>query len=129
MIMPRNRLPGARNRARAARKTPSVAEDIAWTFLRNQKLGFRFKREHPLLNYRLDFYCHEALLAVEFDGEQHDAAKDTKRDEELAALGIAVFRIPNRSFFQVDVHEQPQDWLRSLQMECEKRSGRKAFAD
>ena len=55
-----------------------------WSIVRDSKLGFKFKREHPIDRYRLDFYCHEAMLAVELDGEQHNPAKDVERDAILA---------------------------------------------
>src|SRR5687768_2134433 len=83
-----NRSPQARNRARQARKNPSVAEDIVWELLRNRRMGFKFRREYSVLGYRIDFYCAAARLGVEFDGEQHDPDRDAIRDGELAKLGI-----------------------------------------
>ncbi len=125
--MPRNRSESAKLAARSARRNPSVAEAIAWKFLQASQLGFKFKREHPLLGYRLDFYCHEARLGIEFDGEQHISERDDVRDERLAEVGVAIFRIPNRSFFMVDSANMPTDWLRLVQEECVKRTGRAAF--
>src|ERR1700722_5798744 len=100
--MPRNRTPVARDMARAARRDPSVAEDILWSWLRNSKLGFKFRREHPVSQYRLDFFCREAMLAVEMDGEQHDPVRDAARDSALAKLGILTHRVENRKFFGLD---------------------------
>lgn len=68
---PRNRSESATQLARKARASPSVAEESAWKFLRNQGLGFKFRREYSVGPYRLDFYCPEAKLTVEFDGDQH----------------------------------------------------------
>jgi very-short-patch-repair endonuclease len=122
-----NRSKPAIQRAKSARQSPSVAEEIVWHLLRNGRLGFKFRREHPVLQYRLDFFCAEARLAVEFDGEQHDAGRDAKRDGELAKLGIEVLRIPNRSFFMLD-REPPIDHFRQILLRCEERTGRKGIA-
>jgi len=87
-------------------------------FLRGQRLGFKFRREYAVEAYRLDFYGPEARLAIEFDGEQHDADRDRIRDARLKELGIEVMRIPNRQFFMLD--ERPfQDVFREIQKRCE----------
>ena len=125
-IVPRpqpNRSKTAIRAARRARQSPSVAEAIVWTFLRNGRLGFKFRREYPVLNYRLDFYCAEARLAVEFDGEQHDPVRDAVRDSRLAEIGIEVLRIPNRSFFMLD-EGPPVDTFKVILKRCEERTGR-----
>ena len=105
LTVPRNRSEKARDTARAARKNPSVAEAVMWKFLRNRQLEFKFRREHPIANYRLDFFCAEAMLAIEMNGEQHDPERDSRRDAELAKLGIEVFRVRNTEFFGID--EEP----------------------
>ena len=117
---PSNRTKQARNAARSARKTPSVAEVRFWKELRARNLRFKFRREHPMLQYRLDFYCPEVRLAVELDGEQHDPTRDALRDEALAALGIEVYRIPNRVYFSLD---GPcfTDFLDEIVKRCEER--------
>ncbi|CAN5441061.1 hypothetical protein BH11ARM2_BH11ARM2_23370 [soil metagenome] len=118
----------ARDRAREARQNASVAEEIVWKALRNSRIGFKFRREHEVDRYRLDFYCREAMLAVEMDGEQHDPERDALRDEALAKLGLRTYRIPNRRFFMLD--ESPyKDEIGAIQRLCEERSGRKAFPD
>lgn len=124
--MPINRSTKATAQARAARKRPSVAEKIMWSIVRDSKLGFKFKREHPIDRYRLDFYCHEAMLAVELDGEQHNPAKDAERDAILAEYGILVFRIPNVQFFNL-TEEQAPDFVAELIQICETRANRKAL--
>ena len=113
--------------ARDARQNSSVAEQIAWKLLRRNQLGFSFKREFPVGNYRLDFYCAEAKLAIEFDGEQHDPKRDAIRDAYLAQFGILVFRIPNREFFQIEGEGKMKNHFRDVVQLCEQRSGRKAF--
>jgi len=56
----------------------------------------RFRRQQPAGPYVLDFYCHEARLCVEIDGQSHDfrAALDQQRDQWLASEGVRTLRIP-----------------------------------
>ena len=122
-----NRSKPAIQRARTARKNPSVAEEIVWGLLRNSRMGFKFRREFPILQYRVDFFCAEARLALEFDGEQHDPGRDAVRDQALGELGIEVLRIPNRTFFMLD-RDTSLDPLREILAMCEERSGRKGIA-
>jgi len=58
--------------------------------------GLKFRRQHPVGSYVLDFYCVEARLAVEVDGQQHlDCGDhDSRRDRWLATRDIGVIRIP-----------------------------------
>ena len=97
-----------------------------WEQLRGGRQGFKFRREHPIDIYRLDFFCPEAMLNVEMDGEQHDAMRDAKRDSVLAELGILTFRVPNREFFGLDKPEYV-DVVDQIRCICEERTGRSAF--
>jgi len=87
-------------RARTLRKKSSWAEKLLWRMLRNERFsGYKFRRQHPLGPYTLDFYCAEARLVVETDGFQHgypaQQKHDAKRDAFLASHGIVVKRIWN----------------------------------
>jgi len=87
-------------RARTMRKHPTDAEARLWYFLRNRQLGgVKFRRQHPVGRYILDFYCHERRLGIELDGGQHAEARrakyDVRREDELAEEGINVIRIWN----------------------------------
>ena len=87
------------NRAKALRKTMSLPEVLLWRELRGQALGgLRFRRQRPVGPYILDFYCAEARLAVEVDGQGHQfeaqAAHDLRRDQWLARNGVCVLRLP-----------------------------------
>jgi len=69
-----------------------------WTVLRRKALaGFRFRRQHPMGPFILDFYCPAASLAIEVDGEAHgfddQARRDAGRDRWLAEHGVATLRI------------------------------------
>ena len=81
--------------AREQRRAPSRAEEILWGLIRGKRLGVKFRRQHSISSFVLDFYCDEAKLAVEVDGPAHErqARYDAWRDEELLRLGIRTVRI------------------------------------
>jgi very-short-patch-repair endonuclease len=83
--------------ARKLRNNSTYAEVLLWNQLKNKKLkGYDFHRQKPILNYILDFFCHELYLAIEVDGITHDneiqQAKDKVRQLEIEALGIKFLR-------------------------------------
>jgi very-short-patch-repair endonuclease len=89
-----------RNRARALRKSMSEPEVMLWSRLRGGG-GCehpRFRRQHPIENIIVDFYCPAARLAVEVDGSTHwseeTLARDAARDRWLEARDIVTLRIP-----------------------------------
>jgi very-short-patch-repair endonuclease len=84
--------------ARELRRNQTDAESLVWRLLRNRQLkNSKFRRQHPVGKYILDFYCAEHGLAVELDGGQHDSSRahDTVRDAWLASQGIRVLRFWN----------------------------------
>ncbi|MGE5500769.1 MAG: endonuclease domain-containing protein [Ignavibacteriales bacterium] len=89
------------DRAKRLRRTMTRPEIKLWLCLRRQQLdGLKFRRQHPLGPWILDFYCDEAKLAVEVDGEGHinDAryAQDQRRTAWLADKGVRVVRFSAR---------------------------------
>ena len=89
---------GAVSRARVMRQALTPPEARLWVRLRREGLGgLRFRRQHPVGPYVLDFYCPAARLAVEVDGESHAlpgrAAHDARRTAWLAGQGVAVIRV------------------------------------
>jgi len=90
------------DRARDLRRSMSPPEVVLWQALRDKRLrGLKFRRQHPVEPYTLDFFCPAASLAVEIDGAGHDDPKrmsrDAQRDEFLLAQGIRTVRIPARA--------------------------------
>jgi len=86
--------------ARELRKRATDAEQLLWSLLRDrQLLDYKFRRQHPLGSYILDFYCHEAKLAIELDGGQHAEAAQSLHDEKRGAWltdqGVTVLRFWN----------------------------------
>ena len=64
---------GSVSRARILRRALTPPEARLWVHLRRRALdGLKFRRQHPAGVYVLDFYCAEAMLAVEVDGESHE---------------------------------------------------------
>jgi len=85
-------------KARKLRQDSTFPESLLWSHLRSGKLaGTKFRRQHPLPPYVLDFYCHAANLAIELDGLSHvsSGAKDDRRTREIEAKGIRVIRFSN----------------------------------
>jgi len=86
--------------ARELRKSQTEAEKILWEALRSRKCyGLKFRRQHPVTRFILDFYCHEYLLGIEVDGSIHKieevAEYDKNRQAEIENLGITVLRFAN----------------------------------
>jgi len=85
-------------RARSLRRRLTPPEARLWVALRRRALDWRFRRQHPIGPYVLDFYCDRARLAVEVDGAMHgigDAPeRDARRDAWLAERGVRTLRLP-----------------------------------
>jgi ATP-dependent helicase HrpA/adenine-specific DNA-methyltransferase len=65
------------------RKKETWAEKLVWSWLRNRRFtGYKFRRQHPLGVYSLDFFCEEARLNVELDGGQHGFPDQRRHDRE-----------------------------------------------
>lgn len=88
----------AYKKARHLRRELSLPEKLLWVRLRGADI--RFRRQHPIGAYVLDFYCASAKLAIEVDGAAHDFGNRPQRDEArtdwLKQQGIEVLRIPAR---------------------------------
>jgi very-short-patch-repair endonuclease len=84
--------------ARQLRRTMSLPEVLLWQRLRGSRTGAKFRRQHPIGPYIVDFYCSEAGLIIEVDGEAHDRGERPGRDGARAAFlaenGYRVVRVP-----------------------------------
>ena len=84
--------------ARAMRALPTAAEAVLWSALRGRWFGgWKFRRQHVIAGYIVDFYCAQLWLAVEVDGAVHQGRRvdDRERDDHLATLGVRVVRLLN----------------------------------
>jgi len=87
--------------ARQLRRNQTEAESLLWRHLRNRNLGYKFRRQHPMPPYTLDFFCQDAAMVIELDGGQHaDSERDRRRDEWLAERGLRVLRFWNHEVLQ-----------------------------
>lgn len=86
--------------AKTMRHNATDAENLMWQLLRAKRfMNLKFRRQHVIKPYIVDFYCHELGLVVELDGSQHgtDDGKeyDAERTKFLEALGLKVVRYWN----------------------------------
>ncbi len=83
--------------ARQLRKNSTLPEILIWQNIKQRAYGVQFHRQVPMLNYIVDFYCHEIGLVIEIDGATHDHSflYDAKRQGELEAYGVTFLRFSN----------------------------------
>lgn len=86
--------------AKSMRHTATDAENLIWQLLRNNRfMNLKFRRQHVIKPYIVDFYCHEVGLVIELDGGQHGTDEaieyDAERTKFLEALGLTVVRYWN----------------------------------
>ena len=90
------------------RRTMTLPELILWKRLRNRSVfKFKFRRQHPIDKFIVDFYCHELKLVIEIDGEIHEndiyKAYDLIRTDELNKYGLKIIRFSNNQIlFEID---------------------------
>jgi very-short-patch-repair endonuclease len=84
------------------RKNMTIPEKVLWEKLKDRKLfNTKFRRQHPVSFFIVDFYCHEHKLVIEVDGEIHETNRDYDlgRTAELNKFGIKVLRFTNDEVF------------------------------
>ncbi|MCC7355220.1 MAG: DUF559 domain-containing protein [Anaerolineae bacterium] len=105
-------------RARELRRPQTPAESRLWARLRNGQLGgFKFRRQHPLGRFIVDFCCVACRLVVEIDGDSHSeqVAYDAARTERIRENGYRVIRFSNR-----DIEHRLAAVLEVILAECRK---------
>lgn len=100
-----NNLNYLKSNRKQLRNNLTPAEASLWKLLQGKKLGARkFRRQHSVGNYILDFYCPSEKLAIELDGAGHYTEEGIKKDEVrttfLNAFGIKVIRFENKLIFE-----------------------------
>ena len=91
--------------ARKLRRSQTDAEKLLWAVLRNRRLlGLKFRRQHSIGPYVLDFYCHERKVCIELDGGQHYENEGIQHDERrkafLEAQGLRILRFSNMDILE-----------------------------
>ncbi len=84
------------------RKTPTLAETFLWQKIRKRVFNVQFHRQVPMLDYIVDFYCHEIGLAIEVDGKihEHKYFYDARRQGRLEKEGVIFLRFTNEEIKQ-----------------------------
>ena len=104
--------------ARQMRREPTKAEKLMWSKLRNRQLGdYKFRRQHLIGNYIVDFYCAETHLIVEVDGESHAFQEEYDRERTgwLEEQGYHMFRFAN-----LDVLQHTDSVLEAILIACDE---------
>ena len=88
-------------KANLLRNNMTEAENKLWNCLRKNQLGVRFKPQHPIDIFIVDFYCHKFKLVIEVDGgiHKHQSDYDEGRTAELEQFGLKIIRFSNEDVF------------------------------
>lgn len=109
--------------ARKLRSEMTMPELLLWRVLRTRPGGLKFRRQHPMGVYIVDFYCAAARLAIEVDGMAHDgsvaAERDAARTVFLKSQHVAVMRVPAQAVF-----DDVESAVARIVDVCLKRAGR-----
>jgi very-short-patch-repair endonuclease len=101
------------------RNNMTEAEKVLWERLKHKHLGYVFYRQKPIGDYIVDFYCNQAKLVVEVDGEYHLNSKiegnDQVRNEYMKNLGLTVLRFSNEL-----VLNNTDEVIKSIKQQLEK---------
>jgi very-short-patch-repair endonuclease len=104
--------------ARQLRQADVPPEKRLWYALRGAKLGYKFRRQHPIGPYFADFACHERKLIIELDGESHVGERPESNDETrtkyLEENGWRVVR-----FWNSDVYEDVASVVDAIDSICQ----------
>ena len=81
------------------RNSQTLAEATLWQAVRGRKLGHKIRRQHPIEHFIVDFYCAQARLCIEIDGDSHlepaQEEYDSLRTARLEELGYKIIRFSN----------------------------------
>ncbi|MCI2430537.1 endonuclease domain-containing protein [Candidatus Acetothermia bacterium] len=108
--------PAIRLRARQLRHDATPSEQILWKHLQDKQLcSLKFRRQHPVAGFVVDFYCAEHRLVIELDGAVHEQQRerDRQRTEILKCQGYRVLRIKN-----ADIENDIEGVLRRIAATC-----------
>jgi len=113
--------PAILQRSRDFRNPLTPTEAKVWEAVRHRQLGFKFRRQHPIDRFIVDFYCAEVKLVIEIDGDSHaqpdQAEYDTARGQWLEEHGYRVIR-----FTAEQVEENLAGVVEGIRKACEERA-------
>jgi acetylglutamate kinase len=91
-------------KAEELRKNMTSAEKIIWQHIHINEWKLKFRRQHPVSNFIVDFYCHAIKLVIEIDGDIHEKEdvkkNDILREKTLTNLGLKVLRFNNEEIYK-----------------------------
>jgi len=94
-----DRYSNLKGHAKDNRRNMTDAETILWEHLRNNRTGYKFRKQHPIGDFIADFICLEKKLVIEIDGEYHNTAvqqhDDAVRTDDIERIGYRVIRFTN----------------------------------
>ncbi len=107
--------PGLKEKARYLRNHSTLSEILLWKGLKGKTMrGYDFHRQKPILDYIVDFFCYDLMLAIEIDGSSHDNEEairyDAKLQSRIGHIGISFLR-----FDDLDVKKNVNNVLRSIE--------------
>ena len=119
-IIPYN--PNLKVLAKQLRENMTLSEVLLWDELKQKKmLGMDFDRQRPMLNYIVDFYCKDLMLAIEVDGDSHDFKfeQDKLRQSELEKEGVTFLRFDDIAVKHNmnNVLRTIESWIQNLKQE------------
>jgi very-short-patch-repair endonuclease len=101
-------------RAAELRSQSIHAEELLWGYLRTKPQGFKFRRQHPYLNYILDFYCHALHLAIEVDGSIHNR-EDVKQQDEIRQKHLEEHSLTVLRFTNDEIEIKPESVISTVE--------------
>jgi very-short-patch-repair endonuclease len=105
------------------RRATTPSEKLLWTHLRKRRIdGFRFRRQHAIKDFVVDFFCLDAMLVIEVDGNVHNESyqheRDIERTEILKRFGLRVLRCTNS-----EIESDIEKVLQKIQKALENKNG------
>jgi len=110
--------PNIFERAKELRANETVSEKILWEYLKQKPMGYKFRRQHPIQLYVVDFYCHALKIVIEVDGTINDKIEikenDIERQKYLEDNGLKFLRFTNMEIETdlEDVKQKIEDFIR-----------------
>ena len=112
-------LPDKKTLRQKLRHTATPAEKVLWRSLKRSALGVKFRRQHGVGPYVLDFYCPEHKLAIEIQGGVHDdvlrGGDNAERQAYWESHGVQVLYFENRA--QLELPDHVVEWIRTAVLE------------
>lgn len=105
--------------ARELRKQRILSEVILWKAIKGKSLKVEFHRQVPMLEFIVDFYCHELKLVIEIDGSSHQY-EDSFNDDVLRQQLIEIYGITFIRFLDIDVKNNLENVLREISVKIDE---------